>query len=83
MSKHDDDDPKRSGYDWGDMLAGAAVAVTAVAAFAAAVEEWRERRARRERERAASAPPAPPFEVEDRAGAATGDDVPRAVEGCN
>ncbi len=80
MSKHDDDnDTKRSGYDWGDMLAGAAVAVTAVAAFAAAVEEWRERRARRERERAAaSAPPAPPFEVEDRAAA----DVPR-VEGCN
>lgn len=79
MSKHDDDnDTKRSGYDWGDMLAGAAVAVTAVAAFAAAVEEWRERRARRER--AASAPPAtaPPFEVEDRAA----DDVPR-VEGCN
>lgn len=80
MSKHDDNDTKRSGYDWGDMLAGAAVAVTAVAAFAAAVEEWRERRARRERERAAaSAPPAPPFEVEDRAT----DDAPRAIEGCN
>lgn len=84
---NDDEKKKANGYDLGDLLAGAFIAVTAAVVVVEVVAEHRDRRAQRERERehTARVPSAvPPIEVEDASNAGDADDdVPRVGAGIN